>query len=109
MIRIETGFTIRLAQLCALLPVLIATSALAQWEDYQYETFDSTETIFPTGPIGEATGSVDSQGRYIVDGMDTGKDSLSAIRDNVSFYRLSVDCEILSSSAGELAFCGLLF
>jgi hypothetical protein len=109
MTRIDVGFMLRMAVLHALALVALAVPAHAEWEDYQYEAFDTTETIFPTGTFGEAAYSVDSQGRYIVNGMESSVDSLAAINDSNSFYRVSADCQILSSTAGELAFCGLIF
>lgn len=109
MTRFDVGFMLRLAVLHALALAALALPAQAEWEDYQYESFDTTETIFPTGTFGEASYSVDSQGRYIVNGMESSVDSLAAINDSNSFYRVSADCQILSSTAGELAFCGLIF
>src|SRR4051812_6787591 len=100
---------LRVAWLAALLWVALLAPAHAAWEDYLTDEFDSTETMFPTGKHGDADYSVDSQGRYIINGMDSGVDSLSSLRDTASFYRVSADCQILSSTAGELAFCGLLF
>src|SRR5688572_28034193 len=111
MIRIEQGFITRLVLLLAAICSL-SSVAHAAWEDYQYESFDSTETFFPIGTFGSvspASYSVDSQGRYIINGMDATVDSLAGINDSNSFYRVSSDCQILSSSAGELAFCGIIF
>nr|MDQ3023283.1 hypothetical protein [bacterium] len=63
---------LRVSQTVAALVLMLCLplAAHAEWESYLYETFDSTETMFPTGTFGEATYSVDSQGRYIVNGMD---------------------------------------
>ena len=83
-------------------------AAAAEWQTYLAENFDSPETMFYAGQAGEAFYSVED-GRYIIDGLNTESDSLSALTDGMYYYYAEASCEMLQSTAGDLAFCGLVF
>lgn len=86
-----------------------APAQAQQWETYLAEDFTGEQAMFPVGEFGEASYTVDNSGRYIINGMDSAVDSLAALTDSAYYYRIDADCQVLSSTAGELAFCGLLF
>ena len=106
-----TGTGARLA-LIALAALMLALTALparaAEWETYLSDNFAGPDSMFYTGQAGEAYYSLDN-GRYIIDGMSTGVDSLSALTDNLYYYYVEAQCELLDSTAGELAFSGVVF
>jgi len=85
------------------------TAGAGEWQTYVEDTFTTTETMFYTGQAGEAFYAIDEAGRYIVDGMNTSSDSLSALTEDLYYYYLEGKCELLRSTAGELAFTGLVF
>lgn len=90
--------------------LLSARPALAaDWETYLNDDFSSAESMFFTGQAGEAFYSIDDQGRYIINGLDTTSDSLSALTDGMYYYYLEASVELLSSKAENLAFAGLVF
>jgi hypothetical protein len=88
---------------------LTGTAGAAEWQTYSSDDFTGPETMFLTGPMGTAFYALDDKGRYLIDGMDSSVDSLSVLTDNLYYYYLEVDCELLDSTAGELAFSGLVF
>ena len=94
--------------LSAVVLLLAGPAAAAEWQTYLAETFDGAETMFYSGQAGEAFYSVDD-GRYLIDGLGTGSDSLSALTDGMYYYYAEASCEMLQSSAGDLAFCGMVF
>ena len=81
----------------------------AEWQTYLSEGFSGAETMFYTGQAGEAFYAVDGEGRYVIDGLQTDSDSLSALTDSLYYYYAETNCELLESTAGELAFCGIVF
>ena len=96
--------------LLALAVLLTAAPALAvEWETYLAEDFNTIDSMFYTGQAGEAFYAIDDKGRYVIDGLSTGVDSLSALTDNLYYYYVEAECELLESTAGELAFAGLVF
>ncbi|MCH7471602.1 hypothetical protein IIA79_01425 [bacterium] len=92
--------------LCALLPQV---ALAAEWQTYLSDDFSSAESMFYSGQAGEAHYAIDDQGRYVIDGMATASPSLSALTDNLYYYYLETECEVLGSTAGDLAFSGLVF
>jgi hypothetical protein len=98
--------------IAALAALWLALGALparaAEWETYLSDSFNGPDSMFYTGQAGEAYYSLDN-GRYLIDGMNTGVDSLSALTDNLYYYYVEAQCELLDSTAGELAFSGVVF
>lgn len=80
-----------------------------EWQTYLKEDFSEEKSMFYTGQAGEAFYRIDPDGRYIVDGLETASDSLSALTDKLYYYYAEASCQVLESSAGDLAFCGLIF
>ncbi len=100
----------RLAALgCLLLAVFCGPAAAGEWQTYLEDSFSTTQSMFYTGQAGEAFYAIDEEGRYVIDGMATSSDSLSALTEDLYYYYLEGKCELLRSTAGELAFTGLVF
>jgi hypothetical protein len=89
-----------------LLPLLAGAKA-SEWQTYLADNFTDT-TIFPTGQFGEAYYTVDN-GEYVIDGQQATQDSLSALTDSLYYYYVEAQCSVSKSTAGELAFTGLVF
>lgn len=102
---------LRLLALAAVSGTLLAARpALAvEWQTYLKEDFSEEKSMFYTGQAGEAFYRIDPDGRYIIDGLETASDSLSALTDKLYYYYAEASCEVLESSAGDLAFCGVIF
>jgi hypothetical protein len=97
-----------LGLLALLLCVPLVTSAKGtQWQTYISDDF-SGQSAFFQGQSGEALYSID-HGRYIIDGKHATQDSLSALTDNLYYYYVEAQCQVLETSAGELAFSGIVF
>lgn len=80
-----------------------------EWQTYLSEDFSGTESMYYTGKAGEANYAIDDQGRYVINGLDTDSDSLSALTDSMYYYYVESSCELVSSDAKNLAFVGLVF
>lgn len=93
----------------ALVALTVVPVKAAEWQTYLSEDFSSTQTMFYTGQAGEAQYSIDEMGRYVIDGLNTGSDSLSSLTDNLYYYYLEVQCELVRTIAGEQAFTGVVF
>jgi hypothetical protein len=113
-VRIRNGWTVRAVALALMawawiVPALPARAAGTEWQTYLKEDFSGEESMFYTGQAGEAFYSIDDKGRYIINGLDTDSDSLSALTDSLYYYYLEAKCELVSSDAENLAFVGLVF
>lgn len=113
-VRFRGGWQARVAALTLLAWVWLGAQLPAQaagmaWQTYLKEDFSGEESMFYTGQAGEAFYSIDDQSRYIINGLDTDSDSLSALTDSLYYYYLEANCELVSSDAENLAFVGLVF
>ncbi|MCC7477493.1 hypothetical protein IT575_03450 [bacterium] len=103
------GIALLLAALLGL-PLLSLPAAAVEWQNYLEDDFESSESMFYTGQAGEAQYSIDEEeGRYVIDGLESGSDSLSALTDSMYYYYVQSECQVLESTAGDLAFCGIVF
>ena len=93
----------------AIVMLALAPAAAGEWQTYLAEDFSGSQTMFYTGQAGEAVYALDDQGRYLIDGLATASDSLSALTDNLYYYYVEAQCQLLNTSAGDLAFTGLIF
>ncbi|MBN2081588.1 hypothetical protein JW859_05190 [bacterium] len=93
----------------AIVMLALAPAVAGEWQTYLAEDFSGSQTMFYTGQAGEATYALDDQGRYLIDGLATSSDSLSALTDNLYYYYVEAQCQLLNTNAGELAFTGLIF
>ncbi len=84
-------------------------AAAIEWQNYLEDDFETPESMFYTGQAGEAQYSIDEEGHYIIDGLESGSDSLSALTDSMYYYYVQSECQVLESTAGDLAFCGIVF
>ncbi|MCB1216290.1 hypothetical protein KDL44_02795 [bacterium] len=105
-----TGYRL-LAALCAMLCVLgpQAARAATEWQSLLSEDFSQGEVSFYTGQASEAFYGIDDQSRYVIDGLNTNIDSLSALTKNLYYYYVEAECELIDTRIGEMAFCGLVF
>jgi hypothetical protein len=97
--------------LVAMLWTGVPCAALAkptEWQTYLSDSFAESKTAFPSGQFGEAFYTIDN-GQYVIDGSKATQDSLSALTDNLYYYYAEAQCRVVSSSAGELAFSGIVF
>jgi hypothetical protein len=92
-----------------LLAMALPAYGANEWQTSLEDDFSNPETMFYTGQAGEAFYAIDDQGRYVIDGLTTASDSLTALTDNLYYYYLEGQCELLKATAGELAFNGLVF
>ncbi|MEZ5336740.1 MAG: hypothetical protein R3F46_00615 [bacterium] len=105
-----TGYRL-LAALCALLCALAPgqSRAATEWQSLLSEDFSQGEVSFYTGQASEAFYGIDDQSRYVIDGLNTNIDSLSALTKNLYYYYVESECELIDTRIGEMAFCGLVF
>lgn len=105
-----TGYRL-LAALCALLCALAPgqSRAATEWQSLLSEDFSQGEVSFYTGQASEAYYGIDDQNRYVIDGLNTEIDSLSALTKNLYYYYVESECELIDTRIGEMAFCGLVF
>ncbi len=106
-----TGYRLLLA-ICALAWLWLPGSraeAATEWQSLLSEDFSQGEVSFYTGQASEAFYGIDDQNRYIIDGLNTEIDSLSALTKNLYYYYVESECELIDTRIGEMAFCGLVF
>ena len=96
------------AIVCACFPGGSARAA-TEWQTLITEEFGTSEVSFYTGQASEAFYGIDDQQRYVIDGLNTNIDSLSALTKNLYYYYAEAECELLQSRIGDMAFCGLVF
>ena len=102
-------FALSLALACFTVCALWGKANAAEWQTYLSEDFSGPETMFYSGAAGTANYYLGENGTYIVDGLNSDVESLSALTDGLYYYYLEAECELLDSSADDLAFCGLVF
>jgi hypothetical protein len=83
--------------------------AATEWQTLLTEEFGTSEVSFYTGQASEAFYGIDDKQRYVIDGLNTNIDSLSALTKNLYYYYAEAECELLQTRIGDMAFCGLVF
>ena len=97
-----------LIALCSVLN-LTGRAHAVEWQTLLEEDFGSPEVSFYTGQASEAFYGVDDMGRYSIDGLSTGIDSLSALTKNLYYYYVEAEVELTDTRIGDMAYSGLVF